>query len=506
VGGTITRAYDGLDRLTSETTPEGSISYTYDTNGRRTGMTVAGQPAITYAYDNADRLMTITQGAAVTTFANDNANRRTSLTLPSGVTTSYTYDAASRLTGLTYTLNTTTLGTLLYGYDTSGNRQVVGGTWTRTGLPSLLEAATYNAANRQLTFGTQTLTYDLNSNLTSDGTSTYTWDARDRLAAITGPGPASFVYDGAGRRRAKTIGGTTTNFLYDGLNPVQEQAGSSIRNLLTGLGVDEFLTRDDGAGALGFLGDALGTTLALVDVSGIVQATYTYDPFGGTTVSGAPGANALSYTGREDDGAGLKYYRARYYHSGLQRFLSEDPIEFAGGDFNLYAYVGNNSPNLRDPRGLFIDPVTTTVAIVTFAALVGLVVGGDQTPVVLTGRSSHDEPSQYVVRAGLAKPDDLIKGTGPHRDIPGLTGFSVQHAPGVSIDELARGGRIPNLQISVTTVPILRQHGINVVYPTPGRGEHHATVQTPYPLTPEQAALLSTLFVRQPNPHPYRPR
>jgi YD repeat-containing protein len=94
------------------------------------------------------------QGAAVVIFGYDSANWRTSLTLASGVTTSYAYDAASRLTGLTYTLNTTTLGTLLYGYDASGNRQVVGGTWARTSLPSLLEAATYNAANRQLTFGT----------------------------------------------------------------------------------------------------------------------------------------------------------------------------------------------------------------------------------------------------------------------------------------------------------------------------------------------------------------
>ncbi|PYN89932.1 MAG: hypothetical protein DMD87_03705 [Candidatus Rokuibacteriota bacterium] len=352
LGGTITRTYDGLDRLTSETTPEGSVSYTYDTNGRRTGMTVNGQPAITYAYDNADRLTSITQGAAVVTFAYDNADRRITLTLPSGVITSYAYDAASRLSGLTYTLNTTTLGTLLYGYDASDNRQVVGGTWARTNLPPLLEAATYNAANRQLTFGAQTLTYDLNGNLTSDGTSTYTWDARDRLTALAGPNPASFVYDGAGRRRARTIGGTTTNVLHDGLNPVQEQAGVSIRNLLTGLRVDEFLTRDDGAGTRGFLGDALGSTLALVDASGLVQATYTYDPFGTTSITGSPGANALSYTGREDDGTGLKYYRARYYHPGLQRFISADPIDQPAGG-NLYVYVYNNPLASTDPLGLY---------------------------------------------------------------------------------------------------------------------------------------------------------
>jgi YD repeat-containing protein len=130
-------------------------------------MTVTGQPAITYGYDGADRLTTITQGASMVSYSYDNANRRTSLALPSGVTTGYAYDAASRLTGLMYTLNAATLGTLLYGYDVSGNRRVVGGTWARTGLPPQLEAATYNAANRQLTFGAQTLSYDLNGNLTN---------------------------------------------------------------------------------------------------------------------------------------------------------------------------------------------------------------------------------------------------------------------------------------------------------------------------------------------------
>jgi len=34
-GGTITEAYDNLDRLTSETTPQGQISHGYDLAGRR---------------------------------------------------------------------------------------------------------------------------------------------------------------------------------------------------------------------------------------------------------------------------------------------------------------------------------------------------------------------------------------------------------------------------------------------------------------------------------------
>lgn len=57
-------------------------------------------------------------------------------------------------------------------------------------------------------------------------------------------------------------------------------------------------------------------------------------------------------TGRENDGTGLYYYRARYYSPTMQRFVSEDPIRFLSGDFNLYAYVGNNPLLFIDPFGL----------------------------------------------------------------------------------------------------------------------------------------------------------
>jgi RHS repeat-associated protein len=63
------------------------------------------------------------------------------------------------------------------------------------------------------------------------------------------------------------------------------------------------------------------------------------------------GRRIVFSTGRENDGTGLYYYRARYYSPTLQRFLGEDPIGFAGGDVNLYAYVGNNPLRWRDPMG-----------------------------------------------------------------------------------------------------------------------------------------------------------
>lgn len=66
----------------------------------------------------------------------------------------------------------------------------------------------------------------------------------------------------------------TTGFLYDGLNPVQELAGSlPSANLLTGLGVDEYLMRTDAAGARSFLTDALGSTWPLADSANVVSFT-----------------------------------------------------------------------------------------------------------------------------------------------------------------------------------------------------------------------------------------
>jgi len=61
----------------------------------------------------------------------------------------------------------------------------------------------------------------------------------------------------------------------------------------------------------------------------------------------------FTYTGREwDKETGLYYYRARYYDPMEGRFISKDPILFAGGDVNLYGYVQNNAINYYDPSGL----------------------------------------------------------------------------------------------------------------------------------------------------------
>jgi len=352
VNGTITRSYDSLDRLTEETTPQGTVDYTYDAAGRRASMTVAGQTAVTYAYDDANRLTGLTQGSASVALSYDAADRRSTLTYPNGIVATYGYDAANQFTSLTYALGQTTLGNLTYTYDPAGRRTAVGGTWARTGIPPALASATYDAANRITTWGGTVFSYDPNGNLTSDGLTSYSWNARNQLVGLSGGASASFQYDGLLRRRGKTVGGTGTIFLYDGLNLLQELSGSTpTANLLTGLSLDETFTRTDASGTSTFLVDVLGSTLALADAGGTVQTQYTYEPFGAPIVTGAMSSNTLQFIGRENDKASLFYYRARYYHSSLQRFLSEDPIGFAGGQINLHSYVANQPLDLKDPRG-----------------------------------------------------------------------------------------------------------------------------------------------------------
>ena len=311
--------------------------------------------SIRLAYDHNSRLRTITQAPLnPVTLEYDPSNRRTSLVLPNGVSTEYQYDLGSRLTALLYRNALGPLGDLQYTYDAAGNRVSGGGSFARTLLPDAVPSATYDQGNRQLAFGPQTMTFDDNGNLLTQtdpsGTLSYTWDARNRLAGLSGSAvAASFGYDALGRRAQKTLDGGTTAFLYDGMDLVKETDGVGDASYLRTLGLDEALVRVDSVETLHYLADALGGTVALTDSTGGATSTYSYEPFGRTSVDGT-GVNAFQYTGRENDGTGLYYYRARYYDPLRSRFVSEDPIGFNAG-VNFYRYAGSNPILFTDPLG-----------------------------------------------------------------------------------------------------------------------------------------------------------
>jgi RHS repeat-associated protein len=352
IAGTASLNYDGLDDLNYESTPQGTINYTFDAARRRTSMTVTGQTIIKYGYDAASHLQQISQGSAALALTYDTVGRRSSLVLPNGITVGYSYDADSNMTGITYSNGATTLGNLNYSYDALDRRTQAGGSFARVNLPAALTSASYNAANQITTWGSTSIAYDLNGNLQSDGTNAYTWDLRNQLSAISGGSTASFQYDGLYRRIAKTINATATAFLYDGWNITQELSGTTpTANLVTGTRLDQVFARTDSGGTKYFLEDALGSTLALTSTSAGILTQYTYEPFGAATASGGSSTNSFQFTGRENDGTGLYFYRSRYYKPGFERFASEDPIGLVGG-INLFEYVGDNPMLYIDPFGL----------------------------------------------------------------------------------------------------------------------------------------------------------
>jgi len=269
---------------------------------------------------------------------------------------------------LTYPADNIELEVLNYLYDRNGNRIAMDRLNVQPKLPTPVVSATYNEANQMLTFQPEgdtewQMTYDENGNLTSItnscGTTTYTWDARNRLVAINGftadcsPLTAHFKYDALGRRIEKTINGRTIQYLYDGLDIVQEIENGMVKvNYIRTLNIDEPLARIKSDGTIRYYhSDALGSVIALTDETGTVRTQYNYSPFGETEIIGEPSDNPFQYTGRENDGTGLYYYRFRYYSPILKRFISEDPIGLLGG-VNFYSYVSNSPINYIDSLGL----------------------------------------------------------------------------------------------------------------------------------------------------------
>jgi RHS repeat-associated protein len=221
----------------------------------------------------------------------------------------------------------------------------------------------YNADNQLTLWGSQGFLYDLNGNMTADGNNAYAWNVRNQLVALTPDGGTAntFVYDAFGRRQKKVINGIETDFLFDqngNLAAELTDGGEYFTSTdLEGFSPDELVCRYT-AGVDGGLNQPLmamtdinGSLVGLVGDGGVIQATYAYEPYGATSATGTGDGNSQQYAGRENDGTGVYYDRARYYFPEIGRFINEDPIGWQGG-INIYQYAGGNPVQDNDPFGL----------------------------------------------------------------------------------------------------------------------------------------------------------
>jgi RHS repeat-associated protein len=195
---------------------------------------------------------------------------------------------------------------------------------------------------------------DANGNLTSDGTRTFEWDARNQLVAVNvGTLRSEFTYDGEQRRvriveKDGAVVQSDTKVIWCETGICEERAadGTTVTRRAFALG-------EQAAGvARFFAADHLGSVGEVTNGSGTVLARYGFDPWGRRILLSGTNVTSTGYTGHQwHSTAGMWLAQYRAYESDLGRWISEDPIGLDDGP-NLYAYVANNPFQWIDPDGL----------------------------------------------------------------------------------------------------------------------------------------------------------
>ena len=355
-------AFDGIGQLTNAV-------------GYEAGGTLRRNEDFQYGYDAGGNLATRVNHTLTQTFGVDNANRLSS------AGRSGTLTAAGTVNSLAQSLTVNGVGATIYSDNTFATTN---GLTLSSGTNALIFAAK-NAANQTTTYtnsynlpATVNYTYDLNGNLTSDGSLGYEYDDANRLVRITATNQwkSEFIYDALSRRNVRrestwNSGLGTWNspsevrYVWVGMLVMQERDGNNAVKVTYTRGPDLSGTME-GAGGIGgllartdaysntfYYGDGAGNITALIDSSGNVMARFRYDSFGNLLSESGPLADVNSYrfSSKEyHERSGLYYYDYRYYSPNLQRWLNEDPTREAGG-MNLYGFISNDPMNWVDRDG-----------------------------------------------------------------------------------------------------------------------------------------------------------
>lgn len=268
--------YDSGNRLTIASDENNpylgplAVEWTYDDVSGITGIDIGTLSSLALAYDARNLVATLTDAGGQTNFTHDDGGRLTGIATPEGSIRSLTYDPAGRVTEVE---NVTGSGTqtFIYTHDANGNV-----------LSENSSTYAYDALNRLVSWCdpgsgvTTTYAYDAAGNLTGvqeNGVPTesyafnagnqitnagYTHDANGNLAA---DGTYSYTYDAANQLIQVTQGQTTlASMTYD-------YAGRRT-SLTTAAGTTYFHW-------------ASGLLAAESDGNGDITATYAYSPEGG---------------------------------------------------------------------------------------------------------------------------------------------------------------------------------------------------------------------------------
>jgi RHS repeat-associated protein len=157
--------------------------------------------------------------------------------------------------------------------------------------------------------------------------------------------------------RQVTTGSTVTDsqhFVYDGkqIALALDDSGAVVDRYLWGPAVDMVLAQEDASHVvLWALGDNLNSVRDWVNNSGAVVDHANFDSYGNRVNTGSSPSN-IAWTGKFHDSlTGFQYNQNRWYSPTVGRWMSEDPIGFAGNDQNVQRYADNRPISFTDPAG-----------------------------------------------------------------------------------------------------------------------------------------------------------
>jgi RHS repeat-associated protein len=411
-----TATYDPASNLTSYTDTTGTIGYGYDSANRLVSLAEPGGtcPA-TVATPNA---------TACTGFSYDFAHHKTATSFPNGQSTTKTYDGAGRVASIIARKadGTTVLASRVYTYQNAINplldQSLVATMADQSGTTTTYG---YDGLNRLTSANDGTLSswdYDNDGNRTKatkagtptafsayNGADQLCWTSTTSAGACASPpsGATTYAYDGTGNQTSDQAGATTLANSFNVFNQLTDTLVGGAATL-TSTYADTSNTERLTAGATSFLNgtlgvttqttsgtpinyirdpsgnlvamhtagqsyyytaDAQGSVIALTDSTQALAASYTYDPWGNTTKTGALATtNPWTYaTGYDDTATGYLKLGARYYNPTTGRFNQPDPAALYGG----YAYAGDNPTNYTDPTGR--DFITNIIGIAVGAVI-----------------------------------------------------------------------------------------------------------------------------------------
>jgi RHS repeat-associated protein len=305
-----------------------------------------------------------------------------------GAVTTWAYDTASQL--ISEWRRDGNIST--FSYDPAGNRTLLE---EQVGASVQLTTSVYDLASQLVTETTGdtvlTHTFDANGKWESvespeDGTTTYTWDARDRLLQVE---PASgiyavYTYRPDNLRATVDVDEGLLKQVWDlpgftGFGDLFEELDSGDDFKRAYYRAQRLVTQQEAGQGYVSLQTDLGSTQRLVDDGEDTQLAVEYSAWGQQVAASGAATTPLRGNGEwgyyTDVGATTPIWvRERYLEAGRGRWMSADPIGFAGGP-NLYGYVGNRPTEFDDPDGLILPWVAGALVAGGTGAVIGGAIG-----------------------------------------------------------------------------------------------------------------------------------